>query len=170
MSVERHFGFEAQCIASAQAARKYAKILPRVEYFTPDASAGGKVSRDIDLEAILTRVAGARDQGVGNAADRPMGEPVIFDRGKIDIREFLQNLYSLRALYRELCVVVADVISVAAKADDVLFYPAIVFFSRSRVNHQQIIVFAEFVNDYVIDESALRIEQRRIVCLPYLQL
>ena len=43
--------------------------------------------------------------------------------------------------------------------------PVDIFFARPGVDHQQIVVFAEPMNDHVIDKRALRVEHRRIMRL-----
>ena len=59
MPVERHFRFKTQRVARAQARRFYAEFLARREDLIPDPR--GFVGRDVDLEAVLAGVAGARD-------------------------------------------------------------------------------------------------------------
>jgi hypothetical protein len=61
--------------------------------------------RGVDFEAVFAGVAGARDEHVGNAGHRAPGEPVVLDRGQIDLGQLLQRLKRARALQRQLRVV-----------------------------------------------------------------
>src|SRR5262249_14782231 len=105
-----------------------------------------------------------------NAANSSVLEPVVLDSGKIYVSELFQYVHTFGTLDSKLGVVIPDIIGVAAKADDVLFHPSVILFASSRIDHQQIVVFAKLVNDYVVNECALGIEQRRVVCLSNLKL
>ena len=59
VAVERHFGFQAQRVARAQAAGLDAEFRAGVHHLVPDAL--GLAGRDVDLEAVLAGVAGVRD-------------------------------------------------------------------------------------------------------------
>ena len=51
---------------------------------------GGFAGRDVDLEAVLAGVAGARDAR-RRAGDFAVGEPVVADARQVDRRQLLQR-------------------------------------------------------------------------------
>ena len=96
VAVEAHAGFEAEGVARAQAAGTNAELRAGFEQRIPHLHRRGFVGGDVDLESIFARVAGARDQHVGNARDRSPGEVVIPDGGEIDFGELLASVSSAR--------------------------------------------------------------------------
>jgi hypothetical protein len=54
----------------------------------------------------------------------------------------------------------------AVELAGVVVHPVEIFLARARVDYQQVFVFAEAVNDHIVDEGSLRIEQRGILRLP----
>ena len=59
MAVERHLGFQAQCVARAKTAGANTELLAGIEHSAPHAL--GLLGRDVDLEAVFAGVAGASD-------------------------------------------------------------------------------------------------------------
>ena len=98
VAVEAHAGFEAEGVARAEAAGADAELGAGVEECVPHLYCCGFVGGDVDLEAVFAAVAGARDEDVVDAGDLSPGEPVIFDRGEVDLGELLQGFKRARAL------------------------------------------------------------------------
>src|SRR5258708_1095853 len=101
MPVERHFGLETQGVAGAQPSRLDAELLPGGEKLIPNP--GSFIGRDVDLETVFTRIAGARDTRL-DTADDSIGEMVILDRRERDRRQLLKRVQSARALNSDLRV------------------------------------------------------------------
>ena len=101
-----------------------------------------------------------------DAGDLAPGEPVILDRGEIDLGELLQRLERARALEGELRVVAGVVVEVdAGEGADLLANPLEVFVFGAGVDDEEVVVVAEAMDEDVVDECALRREQRGVVRL-----
>ncbi len=120
---------------------------------------------NVDLESVFAGVAGAGDQSVLQPADRAARDPVKLHRREVGIGELLQQIDGLRALDRDLGEVVGEIFDLAVELAGVVAHPVEIFFARAGIDHQQIFIFAEAVDDHVVHESSLRIEQRRILRL-----
>ncbi len=94
-----------------------------------------------------------------------MREPIVLDRSQIRIRKLLRHIHRARPLNRQLCVRVAQVFDHAVEILGVLAHPPNVFFPCPRVNHQQVILFAEPVHNDIVHKRAFRIKHRRIMRL-----
>src|SRR5579864_2977481 len=81
VAVEREFGLEAQRVTRSQAARECAEFLAGLENFVPDTRAGGFIGGNVNLKAVFSGIAGARDQDVFEAADRSASDPIEFHGG-----------------------------------------------------------------------------------------
>ncbi len=99
-------------------------------------------------------------------AYHPASYPVELDRPQICVSELLKQVHCLRSLNRNLREIVRHMLQATLELSRVVAYPIEVFFARSGVNHQQIVVFAQPVNDYVVHKRPLRMKQRRILRLP----
>src|SRR5205823_13401886 len=91
VSVKRQLGFEPQRVARAQAARQDAEFCAGCEHVIPYALAGALVRRDVDFEAVLAGVAGARDHHVRQPADRTEDERIRLHFAELGIRQLLQR-------------------------------------------------------------------------------
>ena len=83
--------------------------------------------------------------------------------------QLLQNVYALRSLNRNLRKVVRQIFHRAIELSRVVTHPVEIFLARTRIDHQQIFIFAEPVHDHIINERPLRIEQSRILRLAHSQ-
>ena len=141
---------------------------PASMIFVPYAGAGGLVGGQVDLKAVFSGVAGARDERVGNAANRAPGEPIILDRAQIRLGELGQGVLGPRPLDRELGVVVAVVADVhAGKGTHLGANPLVVLLAGAGVDDQQVVVVAEFVHQDVVDKGSLGIEHGRVLGLAH---
>ena len=166
VAVEAHARLKPQGVARAEAAGANAEVFSSFEQRVPHLHGGGFVRRDVDLEAVFAGVAGARDEDVGNAGDCSPREPVILDRGEIDLGELGERFKRARALQRELRVVGRVVGEVnAGPAADLLLDPGVVLVGGAGVDDEQVVVVAEAVDENVVDECALGREQRGVVGL-----
>ena len=113
MLVQSHFCFEAQRISRAQTAGHDGEFLAGCKDFVPDSLALNHAGRDIDFKAILAGVTGTRDQNVFQAANRAMGEPIIFHAVQIGVGQLFQDVHGARPLNRQLSVSVTQVLHLA---------------------------------------------------------
>ena len=100
------------------------------------------------------------------AADRPARHPVELYRAQVLVGQLLQHINTLRTLNRDLREIVRQILDRAVKLARILAHPTEILFPRARIDHEQVLILAQTVNDNVVNESALRIEQRRILRLP----
>ena len=83
---------------------------------------------------------------------------------------FCERLERARPLQRELRVVAGVVAEVDARAGaDLLADPGVILVLGAGVDDQEVVVFAEPVHEDVVDERALRREQRGVVRLAVLE-
>ena len=95
-----------------------------------------------------------------------MSEPIILDAIQIHVGKLAHHIDRARTLNRQLRIRVAQFLDNTVEALGVLANPVDVLLSRPGVDHQQKIVLAQSVHDHIIDKSALRVEQSRVVGLP----
>ena len=99
-----------------------------------------------------------------------MRKPVALHGRQIRIGELSHHQVRFRALNRDLRIVVAEVSHAAIELARVVAHPGKIFFARTRVNHQQVVVFAQAMHDHIVHKRPLRIEQRGILRLTNRQL
>jgi hypothetical protein len=98
------------------------------------------------------------------SANLAVGEPVIFDAGKVDRRQLLHRGAGLRALDGELRVAVAREIDYGIEAvvgADVLEILVLV----GGVDAEEVVVVGNLVDQDVVDEAAVVVEQAGVVGL-----
>ena len=93
-------------------------------------------------------------------------DPVELHRAQIGVGQLLQKIHALRTLDRNLREVVRQILDRAVELARIVAHPVEILFARAGVDHEQVFVFAEAVDDHVVHERSLRIEQRRILRLP----
>ena len=91
VAIERQLGLQAQSVARAQPAGQNAEFRAGCEHLIPHALASALVGRDIDFEAVLAGVAGARDHHIGQSANRAEDEGVRPHLRQFGISQFLQR-------------------------------------------------------------------------------
>src|ERR1035438_7122593 len=165
MPVERQPAFQAKRVARAQPAGNNAELLARFHHLVPNAGAGRLVGGNVNFEAIFSGVPRSRNQDVRQPANRAMREPIELHLGQVGIGQFLQRVYALGPLNRDLGVVVAQVLDFAIELAGVLGDPVDVLLARAGVNHQHVIVFAHTMHNHVIHERSLRVQHGRIPAL-----
>ena len=154
MSVEWEPTFEAKRVARAQAAGDDAEFFSGCENLVPNAGAGGLVRRDIDFETVFGSIAGAAHQNIFQSADRPARYPIKLHRAQIGIGQLLKNVDALRALNRDLGEVIGEMLDRAVELARVVAHPVEVLFARAGVDHEEILVLAQAVDNYVVDERS----------------
>src|SRR5579885_1030339 len=161
VAVERHFGFEPECVARAEAARADAEFLAGAQDLVPNPLGFG--GRDVELEAVLAGRAGAGDAR-GDAAGFTGGEPGVFDGGEIDRRQRLQRGACARALDGELRVAVGGELDGGREAvmcADVLE----ILFLIAGVDAEEEVIVRDLVDEDVVDEAAVLVEKAGVVGL-----
>src|SRR3984885_6484471 len=158
--VEREFAFKAQSVASAQTAGNDAKLFARAQNLIPNPSADGFIRRNVNLKPVLCRVPGARNQNIVQSTDRTARNPIELYRAQIRVRQLLQDVNALRPLYCNLGKVVGKILDGAIKLPRIVADPIEIFLARTRVDHQQVLILAQAMNDDIVDKRSLRIEQR----------
>src|SRR5256884_4257909 len=109
VAIEGHRGFESERVARGEAAGKYAvgrAVATGVEHLLPESF--GPVRRGVDLEAVLARVARARDDR-GHAVNTALAEVVILYLFEWRPGERLKYAERFGALERDLAEVGASV-------------------------------------------------------------
>src|SRR5215213_2849172 len=120
--------------------------------------------RRVNFKAVLARVARARDDGrnAGNLAFAEMGILSLFERS---FGQRLQDAHSIRPLQSYLAVVGADVLQLYLLALLMRLNPIPVFLSRPCVDDEQQTLLSEAIDQQVVNDSAFRRGQRRILSL-----
>ena len=147
-------------------ARLDAELPARVQDFVPDAL--GLLGRDVDFETVLAGVAGARDAG-GRAGDFAVGEVVILDRREIGAGQLLQSRWRLGPLNRQLRVTIACKLHFGVslvQRGDVLEILILI----GGVDAEEVVIVGHFVDQDVVDESAVLVQQAGVMRLPDFQL
>src|SRR5271165_2393812 len=106
MPVERQPAFQSERVARAQSTGHNTEFLACYQNFMPDAFTGRFIGGNVNLEAVLRGVAGARNQDVAQSADRPVRKPVKLDLGQVRVSQLLQRIHAPRALDGDLREVV----------------------------------------------------------------
>ena len=164
VSVERHLRFQAQRVAGAEAAR--------LDVTTRDQlpkNGWAVLRRDVNLEAVFTGVAGARNDGRRAVNDPPV-EVVVLHRGEIQVGVRLQNPFGVGTLQRELRVVVTDIAYFNVHSLRALEQPLVVLIRVRSVDDDKEIVRCDLVDEDVIDESCGGVKQAVVLCAPGLEL
>ena len=105
------------------------------------------------------------------SAHLPPRKPVVLDRAQINGSQLLQRLRRPRPLDRQLRVVVAEVIHMHARHPaDNLPHPLDIFLPRPRVDDDQVVVVRKFMHHHIVNKRPIRIQHRRVLCLPNGQL
>ncbi len=126
--------------------------------------------RHEELEAVLARVAGARERGT-DARHFPMREPVVPDGGEIDRRQALHNRRGLRPLHGDQGITIGGVHDRhLAGLRRVLRDPGVVLLDVRGVDDEQIVLLGEAVDQHVVDECAFGRGECRVLRLAVLQL
>ena len=104
------------------------------------------------------------------AHDAPR-KPVVLDSAQVHAGQLLQRRSGLRPLDGNLRVVVAHVGDVQpAHAADRLPHPLHILLACACVDDDQPVILAQLVQHHIIDERPVRIQHRRVMCLPDLEL
>ncbi len=162
MAIQRHLGFQAQRVARAQAAGLDAELYAGVQDFVPQA--GSFRRRDVDFVAIFAGVAGAGDAGRSAGDHRRRRTSNSGWRTRSAVGQFLQSGARVGALDGDLRITSLDSRTSASKrlcAHDVLEVLLLV----GGVDAQEIVVVGDFVDQDVVDESAVFVEQAGVLDL-----
>ena len=171
MAVEAHACLQPQRIARTKPARPNAELRARFEQGFPHLHGRWLVGRNVDLESVFARIAGARDQHIGNARPGAPREPIVLDCSQVNFGQLAQGLQRARTLQRQLRVIAGIVADVDRwKTADLHANPGVVFIFRSRIHYQHVVVRAEPVDEDVVNESARGHQECGIVRLAVLQL
>ena len=110
VAVERHRGFEPQRVARGESAGQdaFGRAVAARRRACPPTSCSALSAGGVDLEAVLARVAGARDDR-GHAVNRALAEVVILDLFERRLGQRLQDAQGFGALQGELAEVGAAV-------------------------------------------------------------
>ncbi len=166
VSVERQLAFQPQRVSRTQTTWNGTEFFSRFEELFPYAGAGRFVGGNVDFESILGGIAGARDQNVFQAADGAARDPVELYGGKIGVGQLLQQVHGSWTLDRDLREIVGKMLDLAVEFTGIVAHPVEVFFARPGIDDEEIFVFAEAMDDDVIDERALGIEKSGVLRLP----
>src|SRR5215469_18817272 len=117
------------------------------------------------LESYIAGVACSGDERIAQPAHHSMCKPVVLDAVKGRVGQFWQYIDSARTLNRQLRVCVTTVFYLAVEIPCIFFHPGDVFFARACVDHQEIVLFPETVDDDIVYERPFRIKHRRVLRL-----
>ena len=125
---------------------------------------------DVDFETVFARIAGARYAG-GDTGDRTFFEPVVFDGGEFDGRNLLQRFERVRALHGDLGVLIACKLHLGVEAFFFLrgYDVVVVFLLIGGVDADEDKVVRDFVDQDVVDESAVFVKQAGVMSLAVLE-
>ena len=123
----------------------------------------GPLSRDKQLEAILSGIAGARQQG-RYSGHLPLGRPIAANGRKIVRCQPRQNRPGLRTLESDQCVLVTPV-SHFGSAPIVLHHPLVVGRAIGGIHTHQIALLGQTIDNNVINDAALGKTHDRILGL-----
>ena len=162
VAVKRHFGFQTQRVARAQSARLDAEFLAGLQDFVPQALGFG--GRHVDFVAVLAGIAGVRDAR-RRARDFAVGEPVIVDARR-DPRASVSAAWRARwdpgwRSARSRSLAKSTSASKRLLRADVLEILLLI----GGVDAQEIVVVGDFVDQNVVDESAVLVKQPGVVRL-----
>jgi hypothetical protein len=175
VAVERHAGLEAERVAARQPARHHPRAA-RLAERVPDAR--GDVGGDVELEAVLTRVAGACDEHrvpLVLRADRPVvlqvrerGDEVLLVVARpldAEALGLLQHLERVGALQGDEGDVVALVEHLGVERGGAVAQLLGHDLAVRGVRHHHVAVLAGAVDDEVVDHAAVAVEQQRVLRL-----
>src|SRR6266702_5137475 len=165
MAVERERSLKPKGVASAKSAGEHAELLTGGKQFVPHSHAGGLVRGNVDLKAILSRVAGASDQRIGQSTDGAMSEPIELHLREVGVRKLLQSAPAIGPLNGYLGIAITEVFHFTRKVLGRVTNPGNIFLTRPCVDYQQVIFFAKAVHDHIIDKGPRGIEQGRVLSL-----
>ena len=117
--------------------------------------------RAVDFEAVLAGIAGATDDDVAHDLCR-----IELQFLACESKHFLHYALCLGALHGELSVVVALVVQVDVEAFGVLLHPGYVLVDVGCIDDEKEVVLAHFIDEQVIDCSAVGVEHHAVVYLP----
>ena len=103
-------------------------------------------------------------------AQLPARHPIKFHRAQIGVGQLLEEVDGFRALDRDLREIVGEILDRTVELARIVANPAEVFFARARVDHQKVFVFAQAVNDDIVDERSFGIEKCGVLSLSDRQL
>ncbi len=162
VAVEGHFGLKPQGIAGPQPNRQEAERTALLQQAVPE---GLSLLRgEIDLEPILARISGPRNEGV-RLEHLPGLKPVIPNLTEIYRREFFENLRRLGALQGQQRGLIADVPDLDPPGD-MVFDPLIVLFNIGRIDREHEVIIGYLVHREVIDERPVVVAEGRVLDLP----
>src|SRR5262249_42912378 len=131
----------------------------RLQNLIPDSDTGCIIRRNINLEAVFPGVTRARDQNVLEAAYRPASHPVELHSSQIRVGQLLQEVNCPGTLDRDLREVIGQVLHLAVETAGVVPHPEEVFFPRSSVDYQQVLVSSQAMHDDIVDKRSLWIKE-----------
>src|SRR6202034_785703 len=134
------------------------------------ARAGGFVRWNVNLETVFRGIPGASHQNVGKPAQLTPRDPIKFHRAQIGVGQLLKEIDGFRALDCNLREIVGEILDSTVETARVVAHPVEVLLARARVDHQKVFVFAQAVNDDIVDERSFGIEQGRVLSLSDRQL
>ena len=107
---------------------------------------------------------------LGSPHSFPARHPIKFHCAQIGVGQLLEEIDGFRALDRNLREIVGEILDSTVETARVVAHPVEVLLARARVDHQKVFVFAQAVNDDIVDERSFGIEQCRVLRLPDRQL
>ena len=151
MAVERQADFEAQSVAAAETAGSGAPFDEAIP--EADDHSGGAV----DLEAVFTGIARARDQRLV-AVDLELAEVIEFEVFQVDSHDLAHDLFGVGALESQFADFIGDICQsnvIVAVGLHLLFEPGEILVDVRSVDNEQNRLRAALVDEQVVDNAAV---------------
>src|SRR5262249_41027850 len=143
-----------------------AELSARVQNLVPDAL--GLVRSNVDLESVLSGIAGPRDPS-GRARNYAIRKVIILDGRELDRRELLKRCKRARPLNRKLSAGLARVVALGVVfigRRDVF----VVLFLVGGIAAKEVMMARHLVDQDVVHEAAMLIQESRVLSLSDLEL
>ncbi len=160
VAIERELGLEAQAIARAEADRLEAVVVPLFKQAIPYGC--GVLVRKEELEAILARIAGTRDDRRDVPQERARRDAMEGDRRDVDVDDPRENCLGAWPLQREHCRLVGDVLDLHHEVVRVLPHPGEVLVGIGGVDDHEVAV-GQVVDEDVVDDPDVRVAHQGVV-------
>ncbi len=162
VAVEHELGLEAKGVAGAEPDGHDAAVRALLQDGVPD---DGRVRIErVDLEAVLSRVAGPGDKGL-DARHLPEREMEGLHPDEVEGSELLEDGDGLGPLEGELGIGVAPVLGRHGEALDVIDDPGVILVGVRGVDDQKIFLGTDAIDEHIVDEGPLGGRQRGVLDL-----
>ena len=153
--------FQPQCVARAKTARLNSKWFALFERSIPKLHCIGCAKEN--LNAVLAGVTGTRN---GNRRLLELKIDNRISRGKIGIltKQRVKQLRDPRTLDRDSAKIRAAIFKATSSLVlEMILQPDKILFGASRVHDEQKLLFADAIDDQIVNDSAVLVQQKRVL-------